>query len=121
VRIRRTRMGSSGGLMSAAAVLVSAPPACLASYRKKPRNSPVCCTREKIGATRRDTRDGESVDLYACRVVFSNAKRLGGVIGNCWRCVFSNFARNPRLLEILDARRSFECTPNKIRYVWVSS
>jgi len=73
---------------------VSAPPACLASYRKKPRNSHVCCARAKIGATRRDTRDGESADLYACRVVFSNAKRLGVVIGNCWRCVFSNFTRN---------------------------
>ena len=91
MRIRRTRMGSSGGLISAAAVLVSAPPACLASYRKKPRNSPVCCAREKFRATQRDTRDGESADLYARRVVFSNAKRLGGVIGNCWRCVFFQF------------------------------
>ena len=47
-------------------------------------------------------REGEDLrdpDLYTRRVVFSNAKRLGGVIGNCWRCVFSNFARNPRLQE----------------------
>lgn len=65
--------------------------------RKKLSESPLW-RAEEDRPTRGATRATWSVRIYPrVWVIFLSAKKLEGGIENCWRCVFSNLAENPRL------------------------